>query len=132
MENAPVKAAQPKKIKCKKIYVDPVAILSITVAMCMLIMMCVGFAQLHQARQQVKVMETYVDYLQAEHADLTAQYKSGYDLEDIRRDALALNMIPAEQAAHVTIAIPAEPVQEAENERTLWEWIGTFFTGLFA
>lgn len=118
------------KAKCKKIFVDPVAMLSIGVALCLIVMMCVGFAQLNQARAEVEVMESYVERLEDQHAELSAQYKSGYNLEEVRQNALALNMIPAEQATRVTIQIPAEPEQVAQP--TLWERIGTFLTGLFA
>ena len=121
---------KPRKIKCKKIYVDPVAILSIAVAVCMLVMMTVGFVQLRQARNEVAVMESYVEQLQAKNAVLSAEYKAGYDLEEVRQTALAMNMIPMEQAAHVTLEIPEEP--EQITQPTLWERIGTFLTGLFA
>ena len=131
-QNSAPQSAPQRKVKCKKIFVDPVAILSIAVALSMLIMMCVGFSQLHQARRQVAIMETYVEHLQAEHERLSAEYRAGYDLEDIRRSALELNMIPAEQAAYVTIDIPAETEPEPVTELTIWERIGTFFSGLFA
>lgn len=118
------------KAKCKKIFVDPVAMLSIGVAFCLIIMMCVGFAQLNQARAEVAAMESYIERLEDQHSELSAQYRSGYNLEEVRQNALALNMIPAEQAARVTIQIPAEP--EQVTEPTLWERIDTFLTGLFA
>ncbi len=121
---------KPHKVKRVKIFVDPVALLSIAVAVCMLVLMTVGFVQLHQARSQVDVMENYVERLETKNAQLSGEYKSGYDLEQIRQAALEMQMIPAEQAAHVNILIPAEP--EQVEQITLWERIGTFLTGLFA
>lgn len=129
-QNKPNLNRRPYKVKCKKIYVDPVAILSIAVAVCMLVMMCVGFAQLGQAKKQVAVMEAYVDRLQAENERLTMQYQEGYNLEEVRQTALEMNMIPAEQAQYVLIEIPAEP--EQPTQVSLWERLGTFLTGLFA
>lgn len=120
----------PNKVKCKKIHVDPVAILSIAIAVCMIVMMCAGFAELRQARQQVAFMQNYVDQLEAKNQVLSAQYHAGYDLEEVRRTALAMDMIPAEQAAHVVIEIPAEPEQVVQP--SIWEQIGTFLTALFA
>ena len=122
----------PKKVKqkVKKIFVDPVALLSIGIAVCMIVMMFAGFGELKQTSQQVAVMEDYVQRLEDEHARLSVEYADGYNLEEIRHSAMALNMIPAEQAAHVTLYIPAEP--EEVTHLTLWERIGTFLTGLFA
>ena len=120
----------PQKIKRIKIFVDPVAILSIFVALCMLITVVAGFVRLKQANDKVAVMQAYVDQLEAEHAVLTHRYESGYDLDAVRRTALALDMIPAEEAPHITIAIP--PEAEPVTNPTLWERLGTFLTGLFA
>lgn len=121
---------RPHKAKRIKIFVDPVALLSIAVAACMLVMMFVGFAQLRQARSQAEVMEAYVQRLEAENTELSNKYRSGYNLDQIRQSALEMQMIPAQEAAHVTLYIPAEPVQE--EQITLWDRIGTFLTGLFA
>ena len=118
------------KPKCQKIFIDPVAFLSIGIAICMIVMMFVGFVELKHAHQQVAVMENYVQRLEEENARLSAEYADGYNLEEIRYNALALNMIPAEQAAHVTIHVPEET--EQPTQLSLWERIGTFLTGLFA
>ena len=120
----------PQKVKRIKLYIDPVAILSIAVAACMLIMMFVGFTQLHQARTRVETMQAYVDRLETQNAMLSNEYKEGYNLDQIRQEALEMQMIPVQQAAHVSLYIPAEP--EAAEQITLWDRIGTFLTGLFA
>ena len=120
----------PQKAKRIKIFVDPVAFLSIAVAACLIVMMFVGFVQLHQARMQADVMETYVQHLEAEHTRLSNEYRSGYNLDQIRQAALEMQMIPAKEAACIRIDIPAEP--EPAEQVTLWERIGTFLTGLFA
>ena len=120
----------PQKIKRIKIFVDPVAILSIFVALCMLATVISGFVRLKQANDKVAAMQTYVDRLEAEHTVLAHRYESGYDLDAVRRTALALDMIPAEEATHITIAIP--PEAEPITNPTLWERLGTFLTGLFA
>ena len=123
-------AASPYKLKRKKIFVDPVAVASILLAVCMLVAVFAGFARLKQARGEVEAMEAYVHTLQAEHAVLNRRYKSGYDLEVIRETALALDMIPAEQAACVKIPIPQE--QENPAQMSFWERLDTFFAGLLA
>lgn len=121
---------KPRRQKRKVVYVDPVAILGIVVAVCMLITMTAGVAQYMAIREETAQMEQYLEQLKLENADLSTQYAAGYDLENVEKTALALGMIPAEQAAHVPL--PAT-VQEPEAQpQTLWERIGTFLTGLFA
>ena len=120
----------PQKAKRVKIFVDPVALLSIVVAVCLLATMFVGFARLHQVRAQADVMQAYVQRLEAENTRLSNEYKEGYNLDQVRQAALEMQMIPAQQAAHISLYIPAEP--EQTEQITLWDRIGTFLTGLFA
>ena len=120
----------PQKEKRIKLYIDPVAFLSIAVAVCMLVMMFAGFVHLHDARAQVDAMQFYVERLEAEHVMLSNEYKEGYNLDQVRQAALEMQMIPAEQATHISLYIPAEP--EQVEQITLLDRIGTFLTGLFA
>ena len=121
---------QPKKIKRRKVYVDPVAILGVAVAICMFIVMAVGMNQLQQARHDALVMELYVDQLTRENEALVEEYADSYDLNMVKQTAIALGMVPREEVPMTTIAvtIPAEVVEEP----TVWETIGTLLTNLFA
>ena len=120
----------PHKAKRIKLYVDPVALLSIGVAVCMLVMMFAGFAHLHEARAQVDMRQSYVERLETENAMLSNEYKEGYNLDQIRQAALEMQMIPAHEAAHISLQMPMEP--ETVEQITLLEQVGTFLTGLFA
>lgn len=120
---------QIKKRKVQRIYVDPVAALGIVVAVCMLIMMAVGVNQLRHVQQQTAVMEQQVEQLRMENKLLQAEYAAQCDLDAVEKTALALGMIPRQEAEHISIVI--EPCQTQESV-TLWNRIGTFLTGLFA
>lgn len=120
---------QIKKRKVRRIYVDPVAALGTVVAVCMLIMMAVGVSQLRTQQQKTMAMEQYVEQLQIENRQLQAEYASQCDLDAVEKTALALGMIPQQEAAHTTIEVEPPLVQEPV---TLWSRIGTFLTGLFA
>ena len=122
---------KPKKIKRRVIYMDPVAMLGMAVAVFMLVMMFVGLAELQAVRQQTLVMEQYVQQLDAENAQLSEVYSAGCDLEEVERTALALGMVPKSQVQQTTIQLTAPQVQETTNV-TLWEQIGTFLSALFA
>ena len=60
---------------------------------------------------------------------LTVEYRSGYDLEEIRSAALSLGMIPAEEAQMRSFTVTM-PVQEPEP--TFLENLQWFLKGLFA
>lgn len=120
---------QMKKRKIQRIYVDPVATLGIVVAVCMLIMMAVGVAQLRSEQRQTAAMAEYVEQLREENAVLQARYTEECDLEAVEKTALALGMIPQQEATHISIQV--EPSQ-TEEPVSLWQRIGTFLTGLFA
>ena len=126
------KAVLPKQKKQKRkvIYLDPVAVLGMAVAVCMLLMMVVGLAQLTQARGKAVAMEQYVIQLDIQHDQLDQMYHEGYDIAEVERTALALGMVPGSQVKQTSIVIPVEePVVETV---TLWDQIGTFLSSLFA
>ncbi len=122
---------QRKKRKLQRIYVDPVAILGTTVAVCMLIAMVVGITRLQAAQQKTAAMTAHLEQLQAENTALQAQYDAQCDLEEVKKTALALGMIPSEQATRTAIEVEL-PAVENEIPMSIWQRIGTFLTGLFA
>ena len=122
---------KPKKHKRRVIYLDPVAVLGMGVAVCMLIMMFVGLVQLHAARQRTMAMEQYVQQLDEQKEELSQQYHSGYDIEEVEHTALALGMVPKSQVQQTTIHMPMLAPDSAESV-TLWDRIGTFLSSLLA
>ena len=120
---------QYKKDKKVLIYVDPMAFCGLVVAFVMLICMGVGVFQFLEASEQYEIMENYVYKLENQNAELEAEYQAGYDPDEVRTQALALGMIPVEQAK--SVAIDAA-VRQPEPEPTWWENIGWYFAELFA
>ncbi len=112
------------------IRVDPLALCSIAVAGVLLLAMLVGMIALQvenrAARQEVQRLEQ----LQLQNAELQQTYADGYDLEQIRGLAVAMGMIPAEQAGRVEISVEQAPPPPPEP--STWERICTFFAELFA
>ena len=120
-----------KKRKLQRICIDPVAIFSMAVAVCLFVMMMVGVAQLNKTQAQTAEMEQYVQLLQMENAQLQAQFDAECDLEAIAEAAVALGMVPAEEVVQTVISVELPDPSEPEAV-TLWERIGTFLSGLFA
>lgn len=120
---------QTKKRRVCRIYVDPVAVLGIVVAVFMLVMMAVGVSQLRTEQYKSTVMEEYVQRLEMENQHLHAEYAASCDLEAVEKTALALGMIPQEEANRTAIRVE---LPQAEEMVTVWNRIGIFLTGLFA
>ena len=132
---APVskKKAQLPNAKRKTRYVlsvDPLAMVGIAVAVCMLVLMGIGVHRLQQAQNQNLQMAQYVETLSENNAALREEFNSVCDLEQVRELALALGMIPKMEAPQtgITMYVPETTVETP----SLWEQIGTFLAGLFA
>ncbi len=113
----------------EKIYVDPVALVGIAVAVVMLVTMVLGAVQLKRDWDQYERVSAYVSELKRENARMSHAYHSSYDLEDIKSKALAMGMVPKSQLQTMTVNVTV-PQQEAEPTRV--EEIKLFLEGLFA
>ena len=104
---------QPRQEKVQAIYVDPVAVAGILVAVMMLAVMVMGAIQLHEDWLIYEKEARNVERLTAINVELAKNYRSGYDLEEIEEKALAMGLVPKSELKSVAIAVtvPApEPV----------------------
>lgn len=125
-----VKLPSQRKKKKIVVHVDPVSILGIFTAAVLLVMLCVGFIRLQDAREETAALEQYVHTMQEENAVLQHKYEASYDLEEIRQIAEAMGMVPMEQLETIQIYVP--PQEIIEESPTGWEAFCTFLAGLFA
>lgn len=95
----------------EKIYVDPVALVGIAVAVFMLVVMILGAVQLQNDWTRYEQMAAYVTELRTENARLTHTYRSGYDLEDIEMKALAMGLVPKSELKTITMTVTHPEVQ---------------------
>ena len=115
--------------KAEVVYLDPVAIFGIVTALVMLVAMTVGILQLRSDWKDYRTMSNYVSRLNSEHAELQADYRSQYDLDDIRVKAEALGMVPKSELEVRTVYVT---IPEPEPEMTWLEEMEWFLKGLFA
>ena len=115
--------------KIEKIYVDPVALGGIVVAIIMLAVMVTGALQLRDDWEEYETMSNYVSQLKRENAELTQTYRSGYDLEDIRTKALALGLVPKEELETRSVIVTVPQPEPVPNKIDQIKW---FLEGLFA
>jgi cell division protein FtsL len=122
----------PKRRKRKQpvLYYDPVALCSLVVTVVMLVLLVSGVMQLYQAGTEANRLEQHVAQLRRENDALRKEYESGFDLDAIREEALAMGMIPKEQAQTITIQV--ELPEPAPEDPSFLEQVWTFLTTLFA
>ena len=113
----------------EKIYVDPVALAGIAVAVMMLVTMVLGAVQLKRDWDQYERVSSYVSELKRENARKNHAYRLSYDLADIETKALAMGLVPRSdlQTMAVNVTVP-----EKEPEMTRLDEIRFFLEGLFA
>lgn len=112
----------------REIYLDPVAIGGIFVALVLLAVMIVGGLQLKDDWADYRVMDSYVSRLSSQNAKLVEEYRSQYDLEDVRSKAEALGLVPQEELETRSVYVT---VPQTEPEPTWWENLQWFLEGLF-
>ena len=112
-----------------RIAVDPVAMAGILIAVVMVLVMAVSVRGYLETCDEYRTMTRRVITLQNINVEKQQTYKEMYDLDDIREKALALGMVPIEEAEVITIT-PVIP--EVEPEPQWWENISWFMKGLFA
>ena len=115
--------------KVEVIYLDPVAIFGIVTALVLLAVMTVGVLQIRDDWKDYQTMSNYVSRLNSENAELKADYRSQYDLEDIRVKAQALGMVPKSELEVRTVYVT---IPQPEPEMTWLEEVQWFLKGLFA
>ena len=115
--------------KIEKIYLDPVALTGIVVAVVMLVTMVLGAVQIKRDWDQYEQVSAYVSELKRENARKNHAYRLSYDLEDIKTKALAMGLVPKSELQTMAISVT---VPEPEAEMTRMDEIRFFLEGLFA
>ena len=116
-------------VKEKVISIDLLSLSAIAVAVTMIVLMVVGCFQLKAAFDRSVAMSHYVISLQNENLDLNKDYYNGFDAADIEQKALALGMIPMEDAKTLTMTVT---IPEEVPAPTMWENFTWFMKGLLA
>ena len=125
------KTELPKAVPEQKICiaVDPVALAGIVIALALVILMAVSVQTYLDVCTEYEVMTECVVQLQNTNVQKQQDYREMYNLADIEEKALALGMIPMEDA-QVVIINPVIP--EVTPEPGLWDNVSWFLKGLFA
>ena len=115
--------------KIEKVYVDPVALAGIAVAVVMLVVMVMGAWQLKNDWAEYDRVSDYVSYLKQENAALIREYHEGYDVEDIRIKATAMGLVAKDEVQTMSVDVH---LSEPEPEVSRIQEVREFLEGLFA
>lgn len=136
---APKQEPKPKKPRVKlpelhlerlkKVYIDPIALGGVVVALVMLCLLITGAFHLRDTRMAYDSMKAKLVELKRENAQLSHTYHTSYNLEDIRNKAERIGMVEAENAECFTVffSLPKE-----EEEPTAWDDFLWLLSGLFS
>ena len=109
------------------VYVDPVAVCGIAVALLMLVVLAVGAFQLRAAMQQYNAQSEQLSAIKRENARLEHLYRTSLNLEAVQAQAEKLGMVPAEELEHRELVVT---VGQTPEEPTAWENFLWFVKGL--
>ncbi len=115
--------------KIEKVYVDPVALIAMAVAVLLMVTMVLGMVQLKEDWGKYEAMRQYVHQLKESNHEKTLKFRETYDLEDIRIKATAMGMVPKSEVETMVVHVTHPQV---EPEMTLLDEIRWFISGLFA
>ena len=130
---APIKTIRLPRVKQKRkritLRIDPLALTAIVMTVVMAVLMVVGVQRLEEAKQKTEVMQTHVENLQKERAELSQYFRDHCNLEEVERAALALGMVPKEQVPHITIDVSGT---QTTQRLDAWHQFATVLASLFA
>ena len=118
-----------KTTRERKVYIDPVAVGGIALAVCILVALVVGGIRLSACMTGYNAAEETLSELKRENARLEHAYRTSLNLETVKKRAEELGMIPQTEAAQASIRVT---VPEHKGEPSAWENVVWFISGLLA
>ena len=115
--------------RLQQIYIDPLAVCGMVMAVAMLVLLIVGAYRLRDTRAEYDRAKAKLTEIKRENATLEHTYRTSYDLEEIRQQAERIGMVDAEQADRFTVFFT--PPKE-EKKPTAWDDFIWLLSGLFS
>lgn len=99
---------------------------SVAVAVFMLFAMVIGLLQVGVLSSRQQELQTYIDTLTQERADLQVAYENAYDLEQVEQRALQMGLVDGSRALHVSVEGAVLP-EETQPQSGLADVIAELF-----
>lgn len=107
----PEQKHQQKQVK--QPVLDPLSICAIAVACVMLVAMLIGMFRVSELSGRCQALETYIDVLQEQRADLQKSYENAYDLAQVEQRARQMGLVYGNEVYHVQMGtVDSIPAQE--------------------
>jgi len=117
----------------QKVYVDPVALFGLVVAVFMAVTMVLGALNIRNAWGEYESMRDHLTWLKSENCRLSVEYARGYDLEAIESAAITLGLVPKDSVTTIPVRVTVpEPVEEPTAWEEFTDYVEWFIDGLFA
>lgn len=120
---------KPKRRHVQKIYINPVALAGIVLAVTMLVLMGVSAFRLQAGWEAYNAASELLTEVKRENAALDHTFHTGFDPEDIRAKAEELGMVDKSEAPVMTLKIH---VPQEDSQPTWLDDLKWFLKGLFA
>lgn len=112
-------------------YFEPVAVISIVLALALVCTMAFGMLQIRQDWAAYQEMRTHLSQLQSKNAELHRKYRDAYDMEALYSKAVGLGLVPVEEVKHMTIVV-TPPSREEVPEMTWVQKAMLFWDNLWS
>ena len=115
------------------IYLDPVALFGLAVAVFMAVTMVLGALNIRGAWNEYEAMQDHLTWLKSENARMSLEYTDGYDLAEVEAAAMTMGLVPRDsvQTIPVRVTVPV-PVEEPTAWEEFTDYVEWFVDGLFA
>ena len=122
------KFLKPQKLQVKKIYIDLGALVWTVAGVVLLSAMVMSAVNLNTMWEEKELMDSYVANLELNNATLHHNYRISYNLEEIKKQASELGLVPKDQVEqrYIRVSVP-----EKQDEWTFLGNLKWFFQGLF-
>ena len=128
-KKAKTKLPRARFEKIEEIYVDPVALVGIVVAVMMLATMILGAIQLQKDWVVYETVSRQVEQLTAINVEKSRNFREMVDLDEIEQKALAMGFVPKSEIKPITVTVTIpepEPVLTLDRKlvrfwHELWE-----------
>lgn len=113
----------------QQVYIDPLALVGMILAVTMLAALVVGVLQLNSSWEAHDAMKAHLDTVKIKNTELTHTYNTTKNLEAAGETAENFDMVPASEVEHIKVHVK---VPKVDPEPTQWDNFVWFLSGLFA
>lgn len=114
--------------RVEKIYIDPLALGGVVLALVLLTVLILGVVRLNDSWQAYNALQNRLDDLKVRNSELTHNYRTGINTEAVREAAENSGYVDASEVEHIKVHVKVPKLPE---EPTKWDDFKWFLSHLF-